>query len=558
MDKNVSSGGPSAAPIATADVPTATAAAPIPAAAAARPHGAGPGAGGAGRAGPRAGLLLATILVGQFMALLDVFIVNVGAPTIRADLHTSGAGLQLVIAGYTISYAVLLITGARLGDLLGHRRLFLAGLALFTLSSLACGLAQNTGELIGFRFAQGAGSALMVPQVLSLLQLNFTGEARTRAMGVYSAVVASGAALGQVVGGVLVSADLFGSGWRPVFLVNVPIGVALLVVAPRVLPADARTAPERRRGLDLPGLVALAAAVTFFTVPLVLGQEEGWPLWGWICLALSVVFFGLFMAIEARIARRGGAPLVSGRVLRAPGMGRSVAVIMLTMAINAGFLFAVALHLQSGLGFSALRTGLTFAACAVTFGGIGLTWRRLPAGWRPWLATTGLLISAVSLGGLGLALRGGGTGGGWLYVTLLGLGLGLGTAFSPTFTLALAKVAPQDAADASGLLATVTQLGQLIGVATIGTLFLNRLALPGAHPSVHAFAVTSVALVAVSAAGAVIAALHGGRRASATGGGTKIASSEQDAARRQAGAQDDAVARDNAVARYDTSSSSAG
>ncbi|MYS25050.1 MFS transporter [Streptomyces sp. SID4948] len=462
--------------------------------------------------------MLATILMGQFMALLDVFIVNVAAPTIRTDLHTSGAGLQLVIAGYTIAYAVLLITGARLGDLLGHRRLFLAGLALFTVSSLACGLAQNTGELIGFRFAQGTGSALMIPQVLSLLQLNFRGEARTRAMSVYSAVVASGAALGQSVGGVLVSADLFGSGWRPVFLVNVPIGLVLLLIAPRVLPADVRNAPERRRGLDLPGLTLLAGAVTLFTVPLVLGQEEGWPLWGWVCLGLSAVLFGLFVAVESRVARRGGAPLVSARVLRAPGIAQAITVIMLSMAINAGFLFAVALHLQSGLGFSALRTGLTFAVCAVTFGGIGLTWRRLPVAWRPWLAVSGLLIAAVSLAGLGLALRGGGDGGGWLYVNLLALGLGLGLAFSPTFTLALSKVAPQDAADASGLLATVTQLGQLIGVATLGTLFLNRLALPGAHPSVHAFSVTSVALVCVSVAGALAAgaaAVAGVRRRAA-------------------------------------------
>lgn len=474
--------------------------------AARRPAGADPAAEGAGRAGPR--LLLATILTGQFMALLDVFIVNVAAPTIRTDLHTSGAGLQLVIAGYTISYAVLLITGARLGDLLGHRRLFMAGLAVFTASSLACGLAQSGGELIGFRFAQGAGSALMIPQVLSLLQLNFAGEARTRAMSVYSAVIASGAALGQSLGGVLVSADLFGAGWRPVFLVNVPVGVVLLLLAPRVLPADVRTAPERRRGLDLPGLVLLAATVTLFTVPLVLGQEEGWPVWGWVCLALSAVLFGLFVVIESRLARRGGAPLVSARVLRAPGMTRALVVISLSMAVNAGFLFIVALHLQSGLGFSALRTGLTFAVAAITFGGIGLNWRRLPVGWRPWLAGAGMLIAGASLAGLGLALHGGGDGGGWLYLALLGLGLGLGLAFSPTFTLALFTVAPQDAADASGLLATVTQLGQLVGVATIGTLFLNRLDVAGPHPSVHAFSVTSVALVALCAAGALVAGLR--------------------------------------------------
>ena len=471
-----------------------------------------PGGTSSGRAGPRAGLLLGIILTGQFMALLDVFIVNVAAPTIRTDLHASGAGLQLVIAGYTIAYAVLLITGARLGDLLGHRRLFLAGLALFTVSSLACGLAQSTGELIGFRFVQGAGSALMIPQVLSLLQLNFQGEARTRAMGVYTAVLSSGAALGQSLGGMLVSADLFGTGWRPVFLVNVPIGLILLVLAPRVLPKDRRGAPERRRGLDLPGLSVLAAAVTLFTVPLVLGQQEGWPVWGWVCLGLSGLLFGLFTVIESRLARRGGAPLVSGRVLRAPGMGRSVVVIMLAMAVNAGFLFAVALHLQSGLGFSALRTGLTFAVTAVAFGGVGLQWRRLPAAWWPWLATVGLSLAALAFAVLGYSLRGGGDGGALLYAGLLVLGAGLALAFSPTFTMALGKVVPQDAADASGLLATVTQLGQLIGVATLGTLFLNRLAAGAgphlsAHVSAHAFGVTSMTLAAVSAAGAVFAVL---------------------------------------------------
>ncbi|MEW1864065.1 MFS transporter [Streptomyces sp. NPDC088194] len=465
-----------------------------------------PGAGSTGRAGPRPGLLLGTILAGLFMALLDVFIVNVAAPTIRTDLHASGAALQLVIAGYTISYAVLLITGARLGDLFGHRRLFIIGLSVFTAASLACGLAQNTGELIGFRFVQGTGSALMIPQVLSLLQLNFRGEARTRAMSVYSAVISSGAALGQSLGGVLVSADLFGTGWRPVFLVNVPIGVVLLVVAPRVLPKDRRSAPERRRSLDMPGLVALGAAVTLLTVPLVLGQEEGWPVWGWICLALSVLLFAAFTVIESRLTRRGGAPLVSGRVLRAPGMLRSVALLMLSMAVNAGFLFAVALHLQTGLGYSALRTGLTFAVTAVVFGCTSLYWRLLPSAWWHRLAGAGMALAAIALAVLGLALRGGGHGGAAFYVGMVLLGGGLGLAFSPTFALALSKVAPEDAADASGLLATVTQLGQLIGVATFGTVFLNRLGSgTGAHHSAHAYAITSVALVAVAVVGAVVA-----------------------------------------------------
>jgi MFS family permease len=484
-----------------------------PSAAATGTVAAGPGRAGEGRTGRepagglprRSGWLLAIVLTGQFMALLDVFIVNVAAPTIRTDLHSSGAGLQLVVAGYTITYAVLLITGARLGDLWGHRRAFLTGMAVFTAASLAGGLAGSTGQLIAFRLVQGAGSALMIPQVLSLIQRTFTGQSRARALSVYSAVLASGAAVGQSVGGVLVSADLFGAGWRPVFLVNVPIGLAVLALAPRVLPRDRRDAAERGRGLDLPGLLVLGAAVTLLTVPLVLGQQEGWPLWGWFSLAASAVLLLVFAVLETRLARRGGAPLVAARVLRAPGMIRSVVVIGLTMVINAGFLFAVALHLQSGLGDSALRAGLTFAAAAVGFGGVGLTWRRLPSRTYGLLTPLGLLASTVALGGTALLLRGGAQHTPYLLAALVVLGAGLGGGFSVTLTLALGRVAPSDAADASGLLATVTQLGQLLGVATLGTVYLNRLSAYGPHGSAHAFAVTGVALAAVSAAAALIA-----------------------------------------------------
>ncbi|MFJ9961602.1 MFS transporter [Streptomyces avermitilis] len=446
------------------------------------------------------------MLAAQFMAMLDVFIVNVAVPTIGSELHASGAGLQLVIAGYSITYAVLLITGARLGDLLGHRRVHLAGLALFTAASLACGLAQDTGELIAFRLVQGAGSAVMIPQVLSLIQRNFTGEARARALGAYSAVLATGAAAGQVLGGLLVSADLFGTGWRPVFLVNVPVGIVLLAAGSRVLPRGDARALERSRGLDLPGLVLLAAAVSLFTVPLVLGQEEDWPLWSWLSLAAAAVFFALFCGYESRLARRGGAPLIAPRVLRHPGIGLAVLRLIAVMAVNAGFLFALTLHVQGGLGYSALRAGLTFAPTAVVFGLVGLTWRSWPASWQGALIPTGFAVAALSVAGVGWALHGGGDGGIRLYAAFAGVGVGLALSFSPTLTTALATVRPEDAADASGLLATVTQLGQLIGVAAFGTLFLNRLeslGAPGAYTSADALLVCMYALAATAATGAV-------------------------------------------------------
>ncbi|MFI8516978.1 MFS transporter [Streptomyces sp. NPDC085481] len=448
------------------------------------------------------GPLLAVVLAAQFMALLDVFIVNVAAPTIRVELSASGAGLQLVVAGYAIAYAVLLITGARLGDLLGHRRMYLAGLALFTVASLACGLAAGTGQLIAFRIVQGAGSALMIPQVLSLVQRNFTGEGRVRALSAYSAVLATGAAAGQVVGGILVSADLFGTGWRPVFLVNVPIGLVLLALGARVLPRDARTEAERARSLDLAGLLLLAGSVSLLTVPLVLGQEADWPLWTWLSLGGSVLLLAAFGGYEARLSRRGGAPLIAPRVLRIPGIGRAVLRIAVVMAVNAGFLFTLTLHFQGGLGHSALRAGLTFAPCAAVFGAVGLTWRRWPARWQPFLVPAGFLLTAAASLAVGGVLKGGSAGGWALHPALFAMGAGLALAFSPALTGALATVRPEDAADASGLLATVTQLGQLIGVATFGSLFLSGVTGPGAHTSANALWVCALALAAAAIFGA--------------------------------------------------------
>ncbi len=196
-------------------------------------------------------VMLCLLLAGQFMGLLDVTIVNVALPTIGRSLHGSGAGLQLVVAGYTISYATLLITGARLGDIFGRRRMFLIGVLAFTAASLACGLAPTFAFLIAARLVQGAGAAAMIPQIMSVIQQRFEGQARARALGAYAAVLATGAVAGQVLGGVLVTANLLGTQWRPVFLVNVPVGLAIALAVPRVLPRDTpQAAGGRRRPSD--------------------------------------------------------------------------------------------------------------------------------------------------------------------------------------------------------------------------------------------------------------------------------------------------------------------
>src|SRR6266702_2589844 len=410
-------------------------------------------------------LMLAVLITGQFMALLDVTIVNVAIPTIHSKLNASGAAIQLVVAGYTITYAMLLITGARLGDLRGQRNVFLAGLATFTLASLACGLAPNTGALVSARFVQGTGAALMVPQILSVIQRQFSGAARTRALGVYTATLASGAVVGQVIGGVLVSANLFGASWRPVFLVNVPVGLAAALLVPRLVPAD--HVPGGRR-LDLTGLATASTAVLAIVLPLVLGHQEGWPTWTWASLGAGVALSVVFVLVERSIAARGGDPLLNLGVFASPGLAAGLVALAAAMIGYGGFLFSFALHLQIGLA-----------------------------------------LGTLAYLGLALDLRAGGRGGPWLFLILVVYGAAFGAAFSPLVTQSLVRVPRSEAADASGLLTTTIQLSQVIGVAVFGSLFLTLAAHPCAHASATAFSTVNswvAALTVLGIAGALLLA----------------------------------------------------
>ncbi|MBR7833530.1 MFS transporter [Actinospica durhamensis] len=442
--------------------------------------------------------LLAIVLTGVFIATLDVAIANVAAPRIGTDLHATGADLQLVVAGYMITYAVLIVTCARLGDLAGRRNMFLAGVALFTLASLACGVAWAAVPLIVFRFVQGAGAALMVPQVLSLIQLHFKDGARAKALSTYAAVIACGAIAGQIVGGVLVNADLWGSQWRPVFLVNVPIGLVLLVAGARALPKD-NGHPGRR--LDLPGLATLSLAVFALVLPLVLGHQLGWPTWTWVSLALCAVFVALFVLVERRASRTGGSPLIRGDLLRAPGMLVGASGLLAATANYAGILFLITLYVQEGLGHGALVAAMVFLPSAVAFGFASLSWRKLPAAWHRSLAPAGLGLTTLAFLGLALTMRGGHISV-WMELCILCFGLGMGTAFSPMFTIAFSKVPPIYAADASGVLTTVNQLGQVIGVAVYGSVFLSLFHTPSDAP--HAALVTTLVMACGSVFGSLI------------------------------------------------------
>jgi MFS family permease len=447
-------------------------------------------------------LMLTVLLAGQFMALLDVTIVNVAMPTIRADLGASGSALQLIVAGYTVSYAMLLITGARLGDLFGRRRMFLTGLFVFTLSSLLCGLAPDTGTLIVARFLQGAGAALMVPQIMSMIQIRFAGPARATALSAYAAVIAVGAIAGSILGGVLVDADLFGTGWRPVFLVNVPFGLIVAALVPRLVAPDG---PRGTRRLDLAGLAVAVPAVFLVVLPLVLGHEQGWPAWTFGCVAAGLVLVAAFVAVERRVAARGGDPLLRLDVLRAPGLRSGLGAVAAGMIAYGSFLFMFTLHLQGGLGDSPLRASLTFAPAGAAFGLFGFYWRKLPGRIHHLLTPTGFILAAGAYLLVAATLRAGGHGGALLQVGLILFGAAMGAAFSPLLTNALVHVPLAEAADASGLVTTTVQLGQVIGVATFGSLFLTLAGHTGPHPSASALTETLLWLAATLALGVLAA-----------------------------------------------------
>ncbi|MEU0529370.1 MFS transporter [Amycolatopsis tolypomycina] len=433
----------------------------------------------AARPGRRPWFMLAVLLLGQFMALLDVTVVNVAMTDIRTDLHASGAALQLVVSGYTVGYAMLLITGARLGELFGRRRLFVTGVLLFTGCSLLCGFAPDPTTLIVARIAQGAGSALMMPQVISVIQAQFSGPARARALSAYTATISVAFVSGQVLGGVLVGADLFGAGWRPVFLVNVPIGVLVAALALRLVPGGAAKAGRR---LDLAGLAIAVPAVVLVVLPLVLGRETGWPGWTFGSLAAGVLLAVLFVVVERRVRD----PLVDLGVLKIRGVAPGLAALATGVAAYGGFLFCVALHLQAGLGQTALAAGLTMAPGGVVFGLCGFFWHKLPERLHAALTPGGYAGSAIAYALLGISLKDGGTGGALFFAALVLFGLSMGLAFGSLTAHTLSHVPLERAADASGLLTTTLQLGQVIGVATFGSLFLTL----AAGTSAHAIATT--------------------------------------------------------------------
>jgi MFS family permease len=449
---------------------------------------------------------LLILLAGQAMASMDSSILIVASPSLRTDLHASDAQLQLVVAMYTIAFAVFVVTGARVGDVIGRRRAFVIGLAAFTCASLAGGLAPTPAALIVARAFQGAAGALMTPQVLSIIQQQFEGETRARAIGAYSMILAVGVAAGQVLGGLLVSAHLLADAWRPALLLNAPIGALLLLGVRRGLPPIPR-GPRRR--IDLAGATVLSATLLTLVLPLTFGRDAGWPAWVWPCFAACALSLAAFVAIERRMSRGGRDPLFDLRLLALPNVASGVAVVLLGMACYAGFLVSLTIHLQDGLGFTALHAGLVFAIYASGFATASLTWTRAAAGTRDRLPVIGPLVMGAALLGVGLIASGGGWPLGLIAPLLFAAGVGHAWGFSPLANRLTTAIRPEQAGQLSGLLLTASLIGQVVGVAAFVGVYLSA----APHGSAHALAETTFVLAAVlvATAGCAIRAVSPAR-----------------------------------------------
>ncbi|MFI6872669.1 MFS transporter [Streptomyces sp. NPDC050400] len=415
---------------------------------------------------------LLTVLLGGALPLIDFFIVNVALPTIGRDLSASEPVLELVVAGYGIAYAVLLVLGGRLGDLLGRRRLFVGGMAAFGLTSLACGLAPTAWTLVAARVAQGAAAAALLPQVLATIQATTRGPRRARAMSMYGATAGLSMVAGQVLGGVLVSADVLGSGWRSVFLVNVPVTIVALVLAARTVPETRSPRPEP---VDGPGTVLLALALTALLAPLTEGRAAGWPLWTWLSLAAFPGLACAFYAVERRADRAGRTPLVPPSLFRILSLRRGLVMVLPFSVGFSGFMFVIAVALQQGERQSATAAGLALAPMAAVFFATSLAGPRLVARWGSRVVTAGGLLQGVGVALIAFAA--------WRTWPDLGVaqllpgaalaGAGQALQLPILFRIILSEVPADRAGVGSGVMTTAQQAALALGVATLGSLFLS-------------------------------------------------------------------------------------
>jgi EmrB/QacA subfamily drug resistance transporter len=427
---------------------------------------------------PKRWLALFVLLAAAFMDLLDATIVTVALPAIRLDLGASYAATQWLTAGYTLAFGLGLITGGRMGDRYGRKKTFMVGIAAFTITSAMCGVAQSPEMLVVSRLLQGAAAALMVPQIMATVFAVFPSKERAGASGAYGAIAGLAAVAGPLLGGVFVSYDVLGLGWRGIFLVNVPVGIIAFLAAGALVP---ETKSDRPLKMDLIGVVLVTLSLVLLLYPLVQGESQDWPAWMFLALVASPVILGIYALYARARDRRDGSALVPLRLFGDRGFAAGVIVLLVLDAAMIGFSVALSIVLQAGYDYSPIKTGLVFLPWAIGGGiaagmGNGLVpklGRNVPA--------LGAIIMAASMVWIGLSTSDAALS--WLELVpgLLFFGIGMGFLIGPAFTIAGAKVNYRDAGAASGTLSAALQIGSATGVAVLGVLFFNILV--GAAPA---------------------------------------------------------------------------
>jgi EmrB/QacA subfamily drug resistance transporter len=467
----------------------------------------------AGLTHPDAWRMVVPLLIGAFMALLDVTIVNVALPSIETGIGASETTLAWVVSGYTLAFGLTLIPAGRLGDLYGHRRLFIIGLLLFTLTSLVAGLVQNPAELVAIRALQGFSAGLFNPAIVAFFQVLFQGPVRGKVFGLFGAVIGISSAIGPLLGGFIIQIAGQSDGWRWIFLINVPIGVVALALAWRLLPGrEIQGEVEQRRSLvnmlDPVGLFLLVVGLLALLVPLVEGQGQNWPLWTWLSLAGSVVLIVVLLLWERRVEGRGYVPIVAVSLLRRPSFAAGTGLSLVYFGAFTSIFFTLSILLQTGLGYSALETGLIVTPFALGSLVAAANSDRFATRMGRNVLSLGTLMVAVGLGLTLLVL--------WnrapdpepwlLTLPLLLAGAGNGLFIAPNTSFILATVDPRQAGAASGLVNTAQRIGTAIGVAIVSSVLFGTLKVGRDGPA-PAFLHSAELALAVSFGLAVIAFL---------------------------------------------------
>ncbi|WP_175674364.1 MFS transporter [Burkholderia ambifaria] len=453
-------------------------------------------AGAAAAASPRShhGWALVVLLVGAILPPLDYFIVNLALPAIRDGIGARPAELQLVVSAYACANAVVQITGGRLGDLYGRKRMFMVGMAGFVVASALCGLAGSGAVLVGGRVLQGLFAAILAPQVLATIRSVFTPQEQVRVMGFYGFVFGLAAVIGQLGGGALISLHPFGLGWRAIFLVNVPIGILALLGSWRFIP---ESRPPRGQRIDVPGTVLLSLFLLMLVYPLTHGREAGWPLWMVACIVGALPMLGALLAVEARRLAGGRDALLDVRLLRNPIVALGLTLAFLFYMLSAFFL-SYGIYLQGCLNWSPLASGLAILPLGIGFLASPLLMPRLVArfgGYRVLTLGFAMLTAGVATAA---ALAGEHAPGAGFYAGIAAIGVGQGLVLPSVVRIVLAEVDAARAGVASGMVTAMLQIGAAVGAAMLGGLFFARLgAQPGALDYVQGFRTAMWALTIV-------------------------------------------------------------